>query len=168
MLNPIHSPSLAARFLDRFHPAELPQGRVTRLLRVHPRVEVLLRLHLDMRTHLRVHIRVELALLEQSADSKLKFSPPGHDSRLSQLSVVSGQSRFTHHASRITFHTSASRGFQDQIDGRGKAFPIGGLFDELLATGRSQLVELRLAVVLRSHPFRTDPSLLLQTIERRV
>src|SRR5437763_11251525 len=59
-------------------------------------------------------------------------------------------------------------GFQYQIDGGRKAFPIGGLFEELLATGRSQFVELGLAIVLRSAPFRTDPSLLLQTIERRI
>src|SRR5881396_1746804 len=63
---------------------------------------------------------------------------------------------------------SASGGFQYQIDGSRKALPIGGLFDELLAPGRSQLVELGLAVVLRSAPLRTDPSLLLQTIERRI
>ena len=43
VLNPTHSPPLAARFLDRLHPPELSQRRVTRLLRVHPRVEVLLR-----------------------------------------------------------------------------------------------------------------------------
>src|SRR5882724_961426 len=103
------------------------------------------------------------------------------DSRLvsSQWSVVSGPSRFTNHESRISsplsvvrcpprFTHHVSRGFQNQIDGRRKALPIGGLLDELLATRRSQLVELRLAVVLRSAPFRTDPSLLLQTIERRI
>src|SRR5437660_9918085 len=103
MLNPTHSPSVAARFLHRFHPAELSQRRVTRLLRVHPRVEVLLRLHLDMRTHLRVHIRVEFALLKERSESKLKFSPTGHGFRVGsvvhcQWSVVSCPLSVTHYA----------------------------------------------------------------------
>src|SRR5436190_11404172 len=78
VLDPIHSPLFAARFLDRLHPAELSQRRVTRFVRVHPRVEVLLRLHLDVRTHLLVHLRVELSLLEQRAQTKMKFSPKVH------------------------------------------------------------------------------------------
>jgi len=86
---------------------------------VSPRcLDVLLRLHLNMRTHLLVHLRVELALLKQRAESKLRFSPPVHGLWGSQL-----------------------RRFQNQIDGRRKALPIRGLFDKLLATRRSQLIQ---------------------------
>src|SRR5439155_14047709 len=177
VLNPIHSPLLAARLLDRLHPAELSECRVTRLLRVHASLNVLLRLHFDVRTHLLVHLRVELALLKQRAKSKIKFSPPVHGFPFESVvsspwSVVRRASHIIHHDSRFNDSTvlslHRSRRLQNQVDRGGKAFPIGGLFDELLATHRSQLVEFRLAVVLRGAPFRTDPSLLLQTIERRV
>src|SRR5439155_7790407 len=80
------SQPLTERYLNGLVPPELSQRRVTRLFRVHPRVDVLLRLHFDVRTHLLVHLRVELALLKQRAESNLKFSPPIHGS-LNRYSV---------------------------------------------------------------------------------
>src|SRR5205823_8450610 len=119
----------------------------------------------------------ELALLGQRAESNLKFPPPNHGFTVESvvscpLSVVCRASHIIHHDSRFNDSTvlslHRSRRLQNQVDCGGKASPISGLFDELLAAGRSQLVEFRLAVVLRGPPFRTDPSLLLQTIERRI
>jgi hypothetical protein len=47
-------------------------------LRLHPGSDILLRLHLDVRTHLVIHLRIEPGLLEQCAESKAKFVEPIH------------------------------------------------------------------------------------------
>jgi hypothetical protein len=68
-LQPADAALFTARFLDGFCPAKLPQRGETRFLGIHPRFDVRLRAHLDVRAHLVVHVSVELALAEQSAKS---------------------------------------------------------------------------------------------------
>src|SRR5881397_298763 len=47
VLNPTHTALLATSVLDGFDPTELSQRRVACLFWIHPRFNVLLRLHLD-------------------------------------------------------------------------------------------------------------------------
>ena len=68
VLNPIHSPLFAARFLDRLHPAELSQRRITRLLGCHATCDVLRSLQLQMRAYLLVHLGIELFPTEERPD----------------------------------------------------------------------------------------------------
>src|SRR6266508_4360742 len=99
ILKPTHPALFATGLLDGFDPTELSQSGIPRLFRLHASLNILLRLHLDVRTHLVVHPRIELFLLEQSAESKPKFVEPVH--RKKDLSC-----------------------FEDRIDGRRKPFPI--------------------------------------------
>ena len=64
VLQPTHASLLATRLLDRLHPTELSHRRITSFLRLHPFLNVLLRLHLDVRTHLVIHLGVQFLLKE--------------------------------------------------------------------------------------------------------
>ena len=55
-----------------------------------------------------------------------------------------------------------------QIDCSGKSFPMRGFLIEVLAAGRRQRVELRLASGSAFRPFGANPSLLFKTMKRRV
>ena len=57
---------------------------------------------------------------------------------------------------------------QDAGDGVREPLPAARLFDQLLAAGLGQLVELRLAVVVGVAPLRGDQPLLLEPVQRRV
>src|SRR5579862_1161424 len=58
--------------------------------------------------------------------------------------------------------------FQDSANGAGEAAPIGGLHFQLLAPGSGQMVEARAAAQLGNAPFGFDPTLMLQTVQRRI
>jgi hypothetical protein len=57
-----------------------------RLFRVQPRLDILLRAHLDVRTHLLVHVRVELLLSKQSVETMLQLSPDVHKTGVMRFS----------------------------------------------------------------------------------
>src|SRR5439155_19216395 len=78
VLNPIHSPLLTARLLDGLYPSKLSERCKPRLLGAHSRLDVLLRLHLDVRTHLVIHLPFELLLLKQRPKPILNLSQPAH------------------------------------------------------------------------------------------
>ena len=73
-----HAPFFTARLLDAFDPAELAQRGITSCLRLHPRLYVLLRLHLDMRTQLVVRLRIQFLLPGQSTKPPSAFPQPVH------------------------------------------------------------------------------------------
>ena len=78
IFNPTQAALIAASLLDGFHPSELPQSRITRFIRMHPRINVLLRLHFNVRKHLVVHLRIKHLLLKQRAKSKAKLVKRDH------------------------------------------------------------------------------------------
>src|SRR5436309_16105666 len=59
-------------------------------------------------------------------------------------------------------------GVQGRRDRGRQTVPVGGLLAQPPASGRSQRVELRLAVVLALPPFGGDELLMLQPVERRI
>src|SRR5215475_138713 len=59
-------------------------------------------------------------------------------------------------------------GLHNLIDRRRQPLPIRGLFVELFAPGARQLVILRLAIVFGTAPFRRDPALVFQPVQRRI
>src|SRR6202043_2923413 len=87
------------------------------------------------------HFRVPFVLLKQTDQSR----EPGAKSRHSLL--ASGE---------------------DEIDSFGDAEPMLLFRGELLAAGRGQFVVARLAIVIRNAPFRLNPALRFQSVERRV
>src|SRR5437868_15392900 len=59
-------------------------------------------------------------------------------------------------------------GSKHLIYSSGKTTPGFGLFSQLLSSGPGKLVVLRLPVIIRTAPFRFDPALLLEPIERGI
>src|SRR6185437_3400383 len=59
-------------------------------------------------------------------------------------------------------------GIEDASDGRRQSLPLGGFFAKLLAAGRGEGIETRLAVVARASPLRRYPSTFFEPLQRRV
>src|SRR5579859_5227665 len=78
LFQPAHSKLVLTSCFDGLDPAELNSCRSMRRVSRHSSFNVLLRLHLNMRTHLFIHVCIEFALPEQSATDYERSSPPMH------------------------------------------------------------------------------------------
>jgi hypothetical protein len=63
---------------------------------------------------------------------------------------------------------AASGSPKHQTNRRGKTFPIGFFFTEVFSTGGGKRIVFGAAIIFRFAPFGANPSLMLETMQRRI
>jgi hypothetical protein len=143
ILNPVHPPGLAALLLNPVHRSKFPQSHGPGFPLRHTRGDCLFGQLLDMNLDLPLQFRIGTGTMQQSMNTPLDDPANPHKS-------------------------PASRALDEELDPGRKPVPAPEFPLQLFPAVSGERVNLRGPSEIRLLPFRADPALILQPVQRRV